>query len=172
MVLVSLLVDKVHRRESTGIDWSNRRRLSETIDISVVKLAGLWATWAVIAFLYCIARWYWRGQYLFAMEVLGVAAVPMVLLSIPYVLWLDRVLVDPRDGSWHFGAMLIGREAYDSVEIRHHLRAWAVKGFFCAFMISILPPGFQHIVRLDIHAIAGNPVELANWLTELLFVVD
>ena len=40
---------------------------------------------------------------------------------------------------WHFGAMLIGREAYDAGEVRHHLRAWTVKGFFTAFMISILP---------------------------------
>jgi protein-S-isoprenylcysteine O-methyltransferase Ste14 len=172
MVLVSLLADKVHRRASTGIDWARPRPLSEVIDISIVKLAGLWATWAVIGFLYCIARYYWRGQYLFAMDVLGAAAVPLFILSIPYVLWLDRVLVNPRDGSWHFGAMLIGREAWDKDEVWHHLRAWAVKGFFCAFMISILPFGFKGVVTLNLQEIAGNPVAIATWLTELLFVVD
>lgn len=172
MVLVSIFVDKVHLRASTGIDWSAPRKLRDVIDVSVTKLAGLWATWALIAFIYCIARWYWRGQYLFAMEVLTVFAVPIFLLSIPYVLWLDRVLVNPRDGAWHFGAMLIGREAYDGEQVKHHLRAWAVKGFFCAFMISILPPGFAGVVSLDFSTIAGNPVALATWLTELLFVVD
>ena len=172
MVLVSVLADRVHLRPSTGIDWARPRRLGEVIDISITKLAGLWATWALIAFLYCIARWYWRGQYLFAMEVLGVFAVPLILLSVPYVLWLDRVLVNPRDGAWHFGAMLIGREAHDTEQVWHHLRAWAVKGFFCAFMISILPPGFAAIVSLDFATIAGNPVATATWLTELLFVID
>ncbi len=172
MVAVSLLVDKVHRRASTGIDWSRPRPLGEAIDISIVKLAGLWTTWAVIGFIYCIARYYWRGQYLFAMDVLGAAAVPLFILSIPYVLWLDRVLVNPRDGSWHFGAMLIGREAWDKDEVWHHLRAWAVKGFFCAFMISILPFGFKGVVTLELSSIAGNPVAIATWLTELLFVVD
>ena len=172
MVLVSVLVEKVHLRPSTGIDWTGPRRLGDVLDISVTKLAGLWATWALIAFLYCIARWYWRGQYLFAMDVLGGLAVPLFLLSIPYVLWLDRVLVQPRDGAWHFGAMLIGREAYEPQEVKHHLRAWAVKGFFCAFMISILPSGFAAIVSLDLASIAGSPVATATWLTELLFVID
>ncbi len=172
MVLVSLLVDKVHLRASTGIDWSQPRKISDVIDISITKLAGLWATWALIAFLYCIARWYWRGQYLFAMEVLTALAVPLFLVSIPYVLWLDLVLINPRDGAWHFGAMLIGREPHDAEEVKHHLRSWAVKGFFCAFMISILPPGFNAIVSLDLASISGNPVAIASWLTELLFLID
>jgi protein-S-isoprenylcysteine O-methyltransferase Ste14 len=172
MVLVSLLVDKVHLRPSTGIDWKNPRPIREIIDISIVKLAGLWATWALIAFIYGVARYYWSGRYLFAMEVLGASAVPLFLLSIPYVLWLDRVLINPRDGAWHFGAMLIRREAYDINEVWHHLRAWAVKGFFCAFMISILPPGFESIVKLDLSSVADNPIKIANWGAELLFVID
>jgi hypothetical protein len=31
--------------------------------------------------------------------------------------WLDRVLVEPRDACWHFGAWLIGREAHDPAQI-------------------------------------------------------
>lgn len=172
MVLVSLLVDKVHRRPSTGIEWSKPRALGEIVDISITKLAGLWGTWAIIGALYCLARWYWRGQYLFAMEVIGAAAIPLFVLSVPYVLWLDRVLVNPRDGAWQFGAMLIGREPFDREEVWAHLRAWAVKGFFCAFMISILPFGFRSIVNLNVHAILGHPADMARWLTECLFLVD
>jgi protein-S-isoprenylcysteine O-methyltransferase Ste14 len=172
MVLWSLLVDKVHRRESTGIDWSRARPLGASLDVSITKLAGLWATWAIIAFLYCVARWYWRGQYLFAMEVLGAAAVPLFVLSVPYVLWLDRYLAEPRDGAWHFGAMLIGRETWDAGEVKAHFRSWAVKGFFCAFMISILPPGFNGVVSADLTTLAGDPVRIAGLLIELLFLID
>jgi protein-S-isoprenylcysteine O-methyltransferase Ste14 len=172
MVLVSLLVDKVHLRPSTGIDWSQRKPVSEILDVSIVKLAGLWATWALIALLYGVARWYWGGRYLFAMQVLSAAITPLFVLSIPYVIWLDRRLVNPRDGAWHCGAMLIGREAYDRDEVAHHLRAWAVKGFFCAFMISILPAGFKSVVELDWAGITGDPVKLATWLIELMFLVD
>ena len=92
---------------------------------------------------YCLGRWYWDGQYLFAMRVLGVAAMPLFVLSVPYVLWLDRYLVEPRDHAWHFGAMLIGREPWDADEVKRHWRAWIIKGFFSAFMISILPRGLR-----------------------------
>lgn len=172
MVAWSLLVDKVHLRPSTGIDWGRPRPLRAVIEVSVVKIAGLWATWALIAAAYCLARWYWQGQYLFAMEVLGAAAVPLVALSVPYVLWLDRVLVSPRDHAWHFGAMLLGREAYDPEEVKRHWRAWIIKGFFGAFMISILPPGFAEVVTADFAAIALDPVRLGFFLFALLFVID
>jgi len=172
MAAWSVFAEKVHRRASTGIDWSRPRPISAVLEVSVTKLAGLWATWAVIGFLYCVCRWYWSGQYLFAMEVIGFAAIPLFVLSIPYVIWLDRVLVEPRDHAWHFGAMLTGREKWDPGEVKKHWRAWAIKGFFGAFMISILPPGFAGVVNADIGAIAGDPVRLGVTLFELLFVID
>lgn len=172
MTLWSVLIDKVHRRESTGIDWSRPRPLADTLDTSITKLAGLWATWAAIGFFYCIGRWYWDGQYLFAMEVIGAAAVPLFVLSVPYVLWLDRRMVDPRDHAWHFGAMLIGREVWEAEEVKKHWRAWGIKAFFGAFMISILPGGFARVVEADFGQITHDPVGLGSLLIEALFLVD
>jgi protein-S-isoprenylcysteine O-methyltransferase Ste14 len=172
MIAWSLLVDKVHRRPSTGIDWTLQRTLRDTLDVSITKLAGYWATWAGIGMFYCVGRWYWDGQYLFAMEVIGTFAVPLFLLSIPYVLWLDRKLVEPRDAAWHFGAMLVGREHWDGAQVAKHWRAWGIKGFFTAFMISILPAGFAIVVDADYGAVAHDPVRLAQILFETLFLVD
>lgn len=172
MVGYALLVEKVHLRPSTGIDWSSPRPLREVIDVSITKIAGLWATWAIIGFAYCIARWYWRGQYVFAMEVLETAAPVLFLGAIPYVFWLDRVLVNPRDASWHFGAMLIGREPWDPAEVRRHALAWLVKGFFCAFMISIVPGGFAAVVHFDWASALHDPVALGSLLIETMFMID
>jgi protein-S-isoprenylcysteine O-methyltransferase Ste14 len=172
MVLWSLLVDKVHLRPSTGIDWSAPRPLRAVTDGAMTKLAGLWATWGLIAFVYCLARWYWRGPYVFAMDLLEQAAPLLFLGAIPYVLWLDRVLVEPRDGAWHFGAMLIGREAYDREQVWHHLRAWSVKGFFCAFMISILPGGFGAVVEADWSRLGADPVAWSNAAISAMFMID
>jgi protein-S-isoprenylcysteine O-methyltransferase Ste14 len=177
MAAWSVLVDKVHRRPSTGLDWSQARPLAEVLPIAVVKLSGLWATWAILAAFYAAARWYWSGSYLFAMEVLAFAAAPMVALSIPYVIWLDRHLVNQRDGTWHFGAAvlglgLIGRETWESAQIARHWRAWIIKGFFGAFMISILPPGFAQVVEADPAQFMANPVKLAALMVALLFVID
>ena len=142
------------------------------LEVSVTKLAGLWVTWLAIGAFYALGRWYWDGQYLFAMQVIGTAALPLLVLSIPYVLWLDRYLVEPRDHAWHFGAMLIGREPWEAEEVRRHWRAWAIKGFFTAFMISILPPGFAAVVEADLAAVAGDPIRFGILLFELLFVID
>ncbi|MEM7689739.1 MAG: isoprenylcysteine carboxylmethyltransferase family protein [Pseudomonadota bacterium] len=172
MALWSVAVDRVHLRPSTGLDWSLKRPLSEILPISTVKIAGLWATWAGLAALYALARWYWDGDYLFAMNVLATALVPLVVLSVPYILWLDRHMVDPKDGTWHFGAMLIAREAWDAEPIKKHWRAWIIKGFFSAFMISIIPGGFAYIVEAQPAQIIDNPVEIGMLLVTLLFMID
>jgi protein-S-isoprenylcysteine O-methyltransferase Ste14 len=174
MVLWSLLVDKVHRRPSTGIDWDGPPRpLSEALDYSLVKIAGLWATWAAIGFLYCVGRWYWEGSYLFAMEVMGLAAAPLLAVSIPYVIWLDRRLIEPRDGAWHFGQLLIGKSALvDREAVHEHFRSWAVKGFFMAFMIAIVPGNWSFTVERSGADINANLVSLTQWLITAMFMID
>src|SRR3546814_2399596 len=59
---------------STGIDWAQRRPWRETLDISLTKLAGLWATWGLIALLYATMRYYWEGNYAFSMNLLETVA--------------------------------------------------------------------------------------------------
>ncbi|HEX8535676.1 MAG TPA: protein-S-isoprenylcysteine methyltransferase [Allosphingosinicella sp.] len=174
MILWSLIVDKVHLSPSTGIDWATPPRpLKETLDISIAKIAGLWATWAAIGCFYCIGRWYWDGAYLFSMYVLGIASIPMLVLSVPYVLWLDRRLREPRDGAWHFGQLIAGRsDRADPKILQEHFRSWAVKGFFLAFMISIVPGNWTEAIRPQVEEFAADPVALARWLIALMFVVD
>ena len=173
MVLWSVCVDKVHRNPTTGIDWDGPGKAwTETQDTSITKLAGLWATWAIIAAIYCIFRFYWRGNYLFAMQLFQMAAVPLFLLSIPYVAWIDTRLKQPRDGAWHFGALLMGQGGWDKEEIWSHFRSWAVKGFFLAFMISIVPPNFREVVGADLTAVQHDPIALIHWLIALMFVLD
>ena len=67
MVGWSLLVDRVHRSPTTGIDWGDPRPLAETLDTSLTKLAGLWATWGGIALIFFAGRFYWTGNFAFAM---------------------------------------------------------------------------------------------------------
>ncbi|HEX8226109.1 MAG TPA: isoprenylcysteine carboxylmethyltransferase family protein [Allosphingosinicella sp.] len=174
MVLWSLLVDKVHRSPTTGIDWDGPPRpLSRSLDFSLVKIAGLWATWAGIGFLYCVGRWYWDGMYLFSMEVLGLAAAPLLAVSIPYVIWIDRRLIEPRDGAWHFGQLLIGKSAQvDREAVYEHFRSWAVKGFFMAFMIAIVPGNWTGTVMASGEDITANLVNLTRWLITVMFMID
>jgi isoprenylcysteine carboxyl methyltransferase (ICMT) family protein YpbQ len=173
MVGWSVLVDKVHRNASTGIDWALRRPWRETIDISLVKLTGLWATWGLLALAYGALRYYWDGQYIFSMQLLATLAPWLIVASVPYILWLDRRMIDPRDGCHAFGAWLIGRgQEGDRRAIAHHLRAWAVKGFFTAFMLSIVPGNFAVLVERPWAVITANPVEFCAAAVLFLYLVD
>ena len=173
MVLWSLIVDKVHRNPTTGIDWDSAPRpLADTLEISLAKLAGLWATWAVIGCVYALGRFYWSGNYLFAMTCFKYAAVPLLLVSPLYVLWLDRRLRHPRDGAWALGSWLMGHAPADCAAIADHLRSWAVKGFYLAFMLSIVPGGFHDVVARPYAEIVSGPVALASTLISFMFVID
>lgn len=172
MVLWSILVDKVHLRPSTGIDWSIKRPVDEALDSAIVKLAGYWATWAIIAILYGLCRWYWLPPYAFSMDMFRFALPLLFAASIPYVVWVDRHQVDQRDGAWHFGAWIAGQEGWNGREIANHLRSWAVKGFFLAFMISIVPGGYAELVNRDFTDFLTDPVLFANILIGAMFVVD
>lgn len=173
MVIWSVFVDKVHRNPSTGIDWAQRRPWRETIDISLTKLAGLWATWGLLAIIYATMRYYWSGQYLFSMELLENIAPWLLVASVPYMLWLDRRLIDPRDGCHAFGRWLIAPgEPVDGRKVAHHFRAWGVKGFFTAFMLSIVPGNFHDLVAVPMAEITANPFAMAKWAMLLLYLVD
>ncbi|NJM51793.1 MAG: protein-S-isoprenylcysteine methyltransferase [Sphingomonadales bacterium] len=175
MVLWSLFADKVHRRASTGLDWSLARPVAKVLDDSIIKLAGLWFTWGLIAAVYMLFRFWWSTQYAnfpFSMDMFEAAIIPLILLSIPYVIWTDRYLLNPREGAWHLGAWIAGQDGWQAEQIFHHLRGWAVKGFFLAFMISIVPSGFQEIVNLDPARVITNPVWLATALITAMFLVD
>ncbi|WP_137864359.1 MULTISPECIES: DUF1295 domain-containing protein [unclassified Sphingomonas] len=176
MILWSVLVDKVHLNPSTGIDWSSQRTLRDTLDVSVTKLTGLWLTWGGIALIYAVFRFWWTGRhanFAFSIWCIEMAAPALFLLSIPYVLWLDRKLVQPRDGAWHLGAWLMGlNEPIDHGAIQNHLRSWAVKGFFLAFMLSIVPPNFADFVGWNFDRMFESPAVIANYCIAFMFVID
>ena len=175
MILWSLLIEKVHRRPSAGIDWSLKRPLADVVDISIVKITGFWATWGLIAAVYAVGRFWWEtrfADYPFSMQLFEIALVPLIVLSVPYIVWLDRHLIEPKDGAWHFGAWIAGRDGWDREMIQNHLRAWAVKGFFLAFMLAIVPSGFSTVVNFDLSEIARNPVWIASALITTMFLVD
>ncbi|MGK6320890.1 methyltransferase family protein [Sphingomonas sp. DT-204] len=173
MVLWSIFVDRAHRNPSTGIDWDHPRPWRETIDVSLTKIAGLWLTWGGIACIYALSRFYWQGPYVFSMWCFAMAAPVLFLGAIPWTIWMDRYLEEPRDGAWALGAWLLNLdEPYEREAIYAHLRAWAVKGFFLAFMLAIVPPGFGDLVRGDTAGLWRDPVALAQWLITFMFVVD
>jgi protein-S-isoprenylcysteine O-methyltransferase Ste14 len=87
------------------------------------------------------------------------------------VLWIDRRLVAPRDGAYAFGQWLAGRPC-DRAAMLGHVRAWAVKGFFTAFMLSIVPGNWHELLHREPGIMARDPMAAAFGLITLMFLID
>src|SRR3546814_20499302 len=82
-------------------------------------------------------------------------------------------MMEPRDGAFAFGQLIIGAAGKpDQEEVRNHLRSWLVKGFFIAFMLAIVPSNFADMVHLGAEGLFAGPVEMSRFLISLMFVVD
>jgi protein-S-isoprenylcysteine O-methyltransferase Ste14 len=89
------------------------------------------------------------------------------------MLWLDRRLVEPRDGAWHFGQLLVGKaHNVDREALKEFFRSWAIKGFFLAFMISIVPGNWGNVMLAPSEWIVHHPANLAIWLIRIMFLID
>jgi len=172
MALWSILVDRVHRNPSTGLDFSAPRPLSETLATTKVKLAGLYATWAVIALLYFSFRTYRDADYnLYFGVLLGLGPV-ILTAAIVYVFYVDRYMRDPHDTLWHAGQWVLGRDGTDPEMLREHARSWTIKGFFLALMFAGTPGQLTFVTDVSLANILANPADAALWAIELMFLFD
>ncbi|WP_119169025.1 methyltransferase family protein [Algihabitans albus] len=173
MVLYSLLVERVHRRASTGLNWAAPRPLAETIATTRIKLAGLAATWALIALFYFSVTSYQGEEFAAYLGILRAIWLPLVLLAALYVFLVDRYATDPHDELWHFGRFAIGDGARaDGSKIAQHLRSWAIKAFFLAFTASLMPSHVQAVVTYDMGLLLQNPIVTVIFVFNLLFLID
>jgi protein-S-isoprenylcysteine O-methyltransferase Ste14 len=136
MLAIDILVFKVHRRASTGLDWSRPPDFS--LHRSLVKLLGLAATIAVLGLGYWLFPEYRGQQYAIVFDFFKVTAPYLVAATIIYVVVIDAYMAEPRDGYWQAGCIVIGRfSEADKIIIGQYCRGWLMKGFFIPFIISV-----------------------------------
>ncbi len=171
--LWDVLVDKVHLRPSTGMDWSNPHPYSDIWPIVGVKLVGLAATFGLIAFGYQILHTYQNDGFTFYFWTLGVFG-PMFLALCPvYVLLTTRYMVEPRDKLWQFGRLMTGgRDDVDMEAIKDHLIGWGIKMFFLAFLFSIIPAVFGPLVHFATENVFSGIVPFFVTVISLMFLFD
>jgi protein-S-isoprenylcysteine O-methyltransferase Ste14 len=103
-----------------------------------VRLCGLVATLALVAFVYWLFPEYSGSFYAPYWQFLRTIAPVGVLIPL-YFVWADQRLQDPEDEYLSFGYLALGRwRAPKWPLIRHHLLSWGVKGFFLPLMAVYL----------------------------------
>jgi len=109
MVVYSVVVDRVHRNPSTGLDWSSPRPWGEVWQTTRIKWLGLSAAVVCLGVVYFSVRYYRAAGFALYFEFFERFSLWLLPLSLTYVAWVDRFMVKPRDGYWHAGQAVIGR---------------------------------------------------------------
>ncbi|CAM8625747.1 Isoprenylcysteine carboxyl methyltransferase [Burkholderiales bacterium] len=140
MVVYSLLVDRVHQSPSTGLHWAQPRPWSEVWRTTRVKWLGWAAVVVSLSAVYFAVRTYRAGSFALYFEFFERFGPWLVPASLAYLAWVDRYMAKPQDGYWHAGLAVLGRwSEVHRPTLQDFALSWAVKGFFLAFMASILP---------------------------------
>ncbi len=169
----TLLVEKAHRRESTGLDFSLHRPWPEVLSITRTKMLGLVATFCLFALGYFALRTYASPQYALYLSVAAIAAPVAWIVAPLYIAPVTRHMRDPHDGLWHLGKLVsLDWRSADLAQIREHLLAWTVKAFFLAFMVSIVPPNVADVLAADLLFALVDPLAGLKLVIQLAFLFD
>lgn len=174
MAIWELFVNKTHLRPTTGLDFSRPAPLAENIRRTAVKLFGLWGTWVPIAVAYGSIRTYAADAHGLYLSYLTALLPVLLWLSAIYVLVIDRYSTRPEDdGAWHAGRLFAGQwRKVDRGILIDYFLGWAIKAFFLAFMISILPASIEYFDQRSLASVLGDPVAFASWCVNGLFLID
>lgn len=173
VAVLDVLCLKVHRRPSTGLDFSVAAEVRPDHRRVWTKLLGLYATWAAIGFVYWLLPYYRQPAFAVYFTLLTMSLPLIALAAIPYFYFVDRYQIAPEDGYWQVGRLLLGRNRRpDLALVREHCLAWTIKGFFLAFMCSILPAVFLPVVNTPLAEVFSGIVPLTSFLIGISFLID
>ncbi|MFK7869060.1 MAG: isoprenylcysteine carboxylmethyltransferase family protein [Roseobacter sp.] len=171
--LWDVIVDKVHLRPSTGMDWGNPHPWSEIYAIIAVKLVGLAVTFGLIAFGYQMLATYQLQSFDFYFWTLSVFGVAFLAMCPVYIALTTRYMTAPRDKLWQFGRMMTGgRHDVDMEQVRDHLLGWGIKMFFLAFLFSIILPTFGPLANFSATQAFSGIVPFFVTLVAVMFLFD
>lgn len=170
IAVYDLIVARVHLRPSTGLDWSLFR--TQPIDVRRVgiKILGMVLTFSTLGALYAALPAEVFGLYrLFAGTVL--LMLPLLLvLGVIYIVLLDRVMVEPRDGFFEAGSLALLRfRSRDWMLIRDFTLGWLIKGFFLPQMFGFLA---GYIWRFVTSPVEISLIGLVVWLTAVAVMLE
>jgi protein-S-isoprenylcysteine O-methyltransferase Ste14 len=144
ILLLDVLVNRVHHRPSTGLDWAapHERDAARV----VTKWIGAAAGASIVALGYlCYPEYQWplhlfasqpyTGFYASYYGFLNYFGPALLLVGGATLAWLDVYLIDPRDPHWHLGALILGqRKDVDYRKAADLLRMWIIGGYFLPLM--------------------------------------
>ena len=170
IVLLDVLILRVHRRDSTGIDWD--RTHAPDVRRVATKLLGLAATVAPFALCYWVFPEYgdWYGSFWNVLRRFGVG---LVAISIAYMWIVDGHLREPRDVYWQVGRAVLGHpEDAKKADVANHFRGWTIKAFYLPLFIVFSHNQLNGILTYDLSNLQSTNMRLYHFLSEGIYALD
>lgn len=137
MVLLDMVILKVHRRSSTGLDWMLPKLLN--VRRVCIKLLGLGVVLIVLSVMYSLIPIYHSAFYAPVWQIFTNYAPILLPGLVLYFFWVDRYQRKPQDEYWLFGQLCLGKWSFlKNKQLKDFLRSWSIKGFFLPVMWASL----------------------------------
>jgi protein-S-isoprenylcysteine O-methyltransferase Ste14 len=170
ILALDLLVLKVHRRSSTGLDWSrppapDSRRVA-------TKVLGLAATLAPFLLAYWLFPEYadLSGPFFHNVRQFGLS---FVVLAVLYIWLVDGQMRAPRDAYWQLGRVFLGhRSDANGAEIADHYRGWLIKAFYLALFLASANSQLNGIIAYDLGDLTWSNLRLYHFGNDLIYALD
>ncbi len=160
---------KSYRRPSTGLnfDISNPSYLR-----TLIKFLGLLGSLGFIAFLYWLFPEYHGDFYNQYYTMLARVFPYFLLLSLPYIYFVDRYQIDPLDSYYQMGQLcLFNFEKVEWRPLKNHLLGWLIKGFFLPLMFTYLTQDITNFNKVDFSKL-NDFKSYFDFLYDLIFTID
>lgn len=170
ILLLDVVVLRVHRRQSTGLDW-NKVASSDT-PRCLTKLLGLAVTVGLIALGYLVFPEYgsWYGHFWNVLRRFGAS---MALLAILYVWTVDGYMRDPHDAYWQLGRLVLGHPSDAKREdLAQHFRGWLIKAFYLPLFVVFVHNQINGILTYNLSGLQLTDLRLYHFLSEGIYALD
>lgn len=170
VVLFDMLVLRVHRRETTGLDWNKRA----TPDLARVatKLLGLAATVAPAGLAYFVFPEYgdWYQPFWALLQRFGAG---LVFSAVAYFWIVDGQMRDPHDAYWQIGRALLGHhEDARGADVANHARSWLIKAFYLPLFVVYTLNQIDAILKYDVTRLGVADMRLYHFSSDLIYALD
>lgn len=182
IIILEWIFLKPYRNKSAGLDFSaTHTKKSGDIKRTAVKLLGFYASLAFVAFIYWIFPEYRGGYYDGFFDIVKSILVAWCIIAVPYFYFVDRAMVQPKDGYWHLGMLVLGQ--FNVVawgKVGQLILGWVVKLFFLPLMFKYSGNNLNTLLHVDFAGVfnfsgdfdARKSLNLYQFFNNFLFYID
>jgi protein-S-isoprenylcysteine O-methyltransferase Ste14 len=171
IIAMDILILKVHRRASTGLDWD--QTFAPDFGRVLTKILGLLLVLAPFAVFYWMTPEYNGSFYDPLYRFLRRFALTFIVGAPLYMFIVDGQMRQPRDAYWQLGRVALGgwRDA-KKADIGNLYLTWLVKAFFVPIMFVWLSGSTHNVLTYDLSTASWSNLRAYDFLYDFIFFID